>query len=192
MSHASTNSLPADRTRPSICAMVTRRLALRWRNRSAIDGTPVSFAASCSVLRDPRQVDMRDEVVGVAALEHQHPACVVGFGSLDHRDEIANQLRAEEVHRRSEDLGEEHRPVDRRTVMVSNVQAPVHGRAHDPLPLVMTRDSRDRVEDDRGVLRRRLLPDEVAGVDDPRGGCWAAARRGTRRSRPARRGRGGR
>ena len=28
MSHASTNSLPAPRTRPSICAMVTRRLAL--------------------------------------------------------------------------------------------------------------------------------------------------------------------
>ena len=27
-----------------------------------------------------------------------------------------------------------------------------------------------------GVLRRRLLPDEVAGVDDPRGGCWAVAR----------------
>ena len=29
MSHASTNSLPAARTRPSICAMVTRRLTLR-------------------------------------------------------------------------------------------------------------------------------------------------------------------
>ena len=29
MSHASTNSLPAARTRPSICAMLTRRLALR-------------------------------------------------------------------------------------------------------------------------------------------------------------------
>src|ERR687885_1982424 len=31
MSHARTNSLPAPRTRPSICAMVTRPLALRWR-----------------------------------------------------------------------------------------------------------------------------------------------------------------
>jgi hypothetical protein len=29
MSHASTNSLPAARTRPSICAMVTRRLVFR-------------------------------------------------------------------------------------------------------------------------------------------------------------------
>src|SRR5207249_4238981 len=27
--------------------------------------------------------------------------------------------------------------------------------------------ARDRVEDVRGVLRGRLLPDEVAGVDDP-------------------------
>src|SRR5262245_36471301 len=26
--------------------------------------------------------------------------------------------------------------------------------------------ARDRVEDDRGVLRRRLLPDEVPGIDD--------------------------
>ncbi len=47
MSQASTNSLPAARTRPSICAIVTRRLALRWRNSSAIDASPVSFAASC-------------------------------------------------------------------------------------------------------------------------------------------------
>ena len=46
MSHASTNSLPAPRTRPSICAMVTRRLALRWRNIRAIEASPVSFAAS--------------------------------------------------------------------------------------------------------------------------------------------------
>jgi hypothetical protein len=29
MSHPRTNSLPAPRTRPSICAIVTRRLALR-------------------------------------------------------------------------------------------------------------------------------------------------------------------
>ena len=34
------------RTRPSIWAMVTRRLALRCRNRRAIDASPVSFAAS--------------------------------------------------------------------------------------------------------------------------------------------------
>ena len=46
MSQASTNSLPAARTRPSIWAIVTRRLALRWRNISASDGSPASFAAS--------------------------------------------------------------------------------------------------------------------------------------------------
>ena len=65
-----------------------------------------------SILRDSRQVDVRDEVVGVAALEHEHLVFVVGFGSLDQGDEVANQLGAEEVDRRSEDLGEEHRPVD--------------------------------------------------------------------------------
>ena len=34
-------------SRPAIWAIVTRRLALRWRNSSAIDATPVSLAASC-------------------------------------------------------------------------------------------------------------------------------------------------
>ena len=42
MSHASTNSLPAARTRPSICEIVTRRLALRYRNSRAIDASPGS------------------------------------------------------------------------------------------------------------------------------------------------------
>jgi hypothetical protein len=55
---------------------------------------------------------MRDVVVTVAALEHQHLVCVVCFGSLDQGDEIANQLRAEEIHGWSEDLGKEKRPVD--------------------------------------------------------------------------------
>ena len=69
------------------------------------------FRRFLPVLRDSRQVDMRDEVVRVAALEHQHLVCVVCFGSLDQGDEIANQLRAEEIHGWSEDLRKQNRPV---------------------------------------------------------------------------------
>jgi hypothetical protein len=50
MSIASTNSLPAPRTRPSICAMVMRRLALKCRNSAAIEASPVSLAASARYL----------------------------------------------------------------------------------------------------------------------------------------------
>jgi hypothetical protein len=65
-----------------------------------------------SVFRDPRQVHVGDEVVGVCALEHQQLERRVCLGSLDERDEIADQLGAEEVHRRGRDFGEQHGPIE--------------------------------------------------------------------------------
>ena len=66
------------------------------------------------VLRDPRQVDVRDEVVGIGALEHEHLERLVRLGSLQQGDEIADELGAEKVHRRGRDLDEEDSPVDLR------------------------------------------------------------------------------
>jgi hypothetical protein len=42
------------------------------------------------VLIDPGHVDMRNEVVGVGAAEHEHLDGVVGLGSPDEADEIAD------------------------------------------------------------------------------------------------------
>jgi hypothetical protein len=64
------------------------------------------------VLRDPRQVDVRDEVVGVRALEHQHLERRVRFGSLNQGDEITDEFGPEKIHRRGDDLGEEDSSVD--------------------------------------------------------------------------------
>ena len=64
------------------------------------------------VLRDLCQVDVRDEVVGVGAPEHQHLECLVCLGSLDKGDEITDQLGPEKVHRRGGNLGEENSPVE--------------------------------------------------------------------------------
>jgi hypothetical protein len=109
MSQARTNSLPAARTRPSICAIVTSRLALRWWKSSAIDASPVSFASSCrhSAIR---VIDVRDEVLRIGAAEHHHADFVVGLGALDERDQVADQLRPEQVHGRRRDLREPDAP----------------------------------------------------------------------------------
>ena len=56
------------------------------------------------ILGDPRHVDVGDEVVRVGALEHQDPDAVIGLGLLDQRDQIANQLGRQEIHRRRRDL----------------------------------------------------------------------------------------
>jgi len=96
MSHASTNSLPTARTRPSICAIVTTRLSLRRLAGQLRRGLPV--------LGDPVQIDVGDEVVRIAARVH----AVVCLGHLHERDEVPNELRTEQVHGRREDLGEQH------------------------------------------------------------------------------------
>jgi hypothetical protein len=44
------------------------------------------------VLFDPGHVDVGNEIVGVRALEHEHPRRLVGLGALDEGDEITHQL----------------------------------------------------------------------------------------------------
>ena len=72
MSHASTNSLPADAN----ATLDLRDGDEAARAQVAKQQRDGSFAGQLRglrpVLRDPRQVDVRDEVVGVGALEHQH------------------------------------------------------------------------------------------------------------------------
>ena len=42
------------------------------------------------ILADPRYVDVRDEIVGVGAREHEYLDRAVGLGSLNQRDQIAD------------------------------------------------------------------------------------------------------
>jgi hypothetical protein len=51
-----------------------------------------------AVLFDPRQVDVRYEIVRVSALEHEYLDGVVGLGALNEGDEIANEFRSEKIH----------------------------------------------------------------------------------------------
>ena len=132
MSHASTNSLPAPRTRPSICAMVTSRLALRWRNRSADRRLAGQLRRLLPVLLDPGHVDVGDEIVGVGALEHEHLNGVVGLGTLNEGHQIADQLGPEQIHRRSRDLHEQNGsfPLDAERLVNRELWALYrHGRA---------------------------------------------------------------
>jgi hypothetical protein len=77
-----------------------------------MEASPGQLRGLRPVLRDPRQVDVRDEVVGVGAVEHQHLERLVRFGSLNQGDEIADEFGPEKVHRRGGDLGEEDSSVD--------------------------------------------------------------------------------
>jgi hypothetical protein len=77
--------------------------------RSAIDASPGEHCSLGSVLGNPRQVDVRDEVVVVSALDDDNLQGVVPFHIAGQRDNVTNELGAEEVHRRSCDLREQHR-----------------------------------------------------------------------------------
>ena len=90
-----------------------------------MEASPLSFAASSrySAIRVGRRVD---EIFGVGALKHQHLERLVGFGSLDKGDEIADQLGAEEIHGRGVDLGEENRPVDEHGDGLERPDIPCH------------------------------------------------------------------
>ena len=50
-----------------------------------MEASPVSFAASCRYF-DPRHVDVRNEIIGVGTLEHEHSDGIVGLGLLNERD----------------------------------------------------------------------------------------------------------
>jgi hypothetical protein len=60
-----------------------------------------------AILGDPGHVHVRDEVVRVGAEEHDHPHALVGLGPLNQRDQVADQLGSEEIHRRSGDFRKE-------------------------------------------------------------------------------------
>ena len=61
------------------------------------------------VLFDPGHVDVGNEIVGVGALEHEHLDGVVGLGLLNERDQIADQFRPQEIHRRGRNIHEQNR-----------------------------------------------------------------------------------
>jgi hypothetical protein len=56
-----------------------------------------------TVLLDPSHIDMGYEIVRVGALEHQHLEHRVGLGASNEGDQIADQLRPDEIHGRSRD-----------------------------------------------------------------------------------------
>ena len=59
------------------------------------------------VFGDPGQIHVGDEVVGIGALKDQYLDCIVSLGVLNQRDEIADELGSQEVHRRCGDLHEQ-------------------------------------------------------------------------------------
>ena len=62
------------------------------------------------VLLDLGHVDVGNEIIRVGALEYEHLDRVVGLGALDERDQIANQLGSQKIHRRSRNLHEQDGP----------------------------------------------------------------------------------
>ncbi len=80
--------------------MVTRRLALKWRNRRAIERFAGELRRLFPVLFDPRHVDVGNEIVRVGALEHEHLEGFVGLGPLNERDQITDQFGSQKIHGR--------------------------------------------------------------------------------------------
>ena len=62
------------------------------------------------VLFDPGHVDVGNEIVGVGALEHEDLDGVVGLGSLNERDQIADQFGPQKIHRRGRNFHEQNGP----------------------------------------------------------------------------------
>src|SRR5262245_37551585 len=79
---------------------------------------------------------MRDEVVGVGALEHNHPDGFVGLGALDSRNEVANQLGPQQVHGRSGDFRKQDAFVlpDGQRLETARIRL---GRAHAAFPALI-------------------------------------------------------
>jgi Response regulator receiver domain len=59
-------------------------------------------------LFDPGHVDVGNEIVGVAALEHEHLDGVVGLGYLNEGDQIADQFGPQKIHGRGRNLHEQN------------------------------------------------------------------------------------
>ena len=90
--------------------MVTRRLALRWRNRRRDRRFAGQLRRLLPVLFDPGHVDVGNEIVGVGALEHEHLDGVVGLGSLNEGDQIADQFGPQKIHGRGRNFREQNGP----------------------------------------------------------------------------------
>ena len=88
--------------------MVTRRLALRWRNRRADRRFAGQLRRLLPVLLDPGHVDVGNEIVGVGAFEHEHLDGGVGLGLLHEGDQIADQFGPEKIHGRSPNFREQN------------------------------------------------------------------------------------
>jgi len=58
------------------------------------------------ILRDARDVDVRNEVVGVGAREYEYLTHLVSLGSLNQRDEIADQFGPKKIHGWGRDVRE--------------------------------------------------------------------------------------
>jgi hypothetical protein len=58
------------------------------------------FGRFGGVLGDLGEVDMRDEVVRVGALQHHDPDLLVRFQRAEQADQVAHQFRSDQVHRR--------------------------------------------------------------------------------------------
>src|SRR4029077_6275709 len=54
---------------------------------------------------------MRNEIVGVGASEHEHLQRSISLGVLNERDEIANELGPQKVHRRGRNVREQNGPL---------------------------------------------------------------------------------
>jgi hypothetical protein len=60
------------------------------------------------VLLDPGHVDVGNEIVGVGAPEHEHLDGGIGLGSLNERDQIADQFGAQKIHGRGGNFREQN------------------------------------------------------------------------------------
>jgi hypothetical protein len=109
MSQANASSLPAPRAAADLRDRDDRQLA-ELVPEHAQGRVLRSARLGCfgGVLDDLGQIDVRDEVVGVGALQHHHTGHRVGFQGAEEGDQVAYQLGPDEVHRRRVDHDTQH------------------------------------------------------------------------------------
>jgi hypothetical protein len=88
------------------------------------------------VLGDPRQIDVRDEVVRVGAREHDDVARGVRLGALDQGDEVTDELGPEKVHRRRRDLGNDDARIDAHADRLERPGIRCRRDRHEPAAIV--------------------------------------------------------
>jgi hypothetical protein len=91
MSHASTNSLPAAPHATLDLRDGDKAACAEMAKHQANRRLAGQFCRLCPVLLDLGHVDMGNKIVGVGALEHERPDGVIGLGSLNQGNKIADQ-----------------------------------------------------------------------------------------------------